>query len=183
MPRAGQRDRHRTGDCRCGFSLVEVIVVIVLVGIMAAAAVPSIASMSAARSAAAARQLTRDLTFTRQQALARGVTTWMVFNTATEQYSLLAESVQSPGRNNAAALTDPATGRAFVQSYVHGEYDQVNLQSVSIGGVTGTDLGFDWLGRPVNSSGTLLTAASTIILSGGVSVTVTAETGFAQAHH
>lgn len=173
---------NRTGDCRCGFSLIELVVVIVLVAIMAAAAVPAIGSMTAAKPGAAARHLARDLTFARQQAIARGVTTWVVFSTTDDRYSLLVESTTSPGRAGATPLTDPATGRSFVQSFVDGEYSQVDLLSVSIGGAGGTDLGFDWLGRPVNTSGTMLTATSTITLSGGYSVTVEPQTGLAQSH-
>lgn len=182
MPRARDEQPSRTGARPCGFSLVELIVVIVLVAIMAAAAVPAIGSMSAAKPAAAARLLARDLTFARQQALARGVPMWAVFSTTDDRYSLLVESVSTPGRAGATALTDPATGREFVQSFAGGEFSQVDLVSVSIGGASGTDLGFDWLGRPLNASGDLLTAASTITLGGGHSVTVEPQTGLATVH-
>ena len=171
---------NRIGTRRCGFSLTELVVVIVLVAIMAAAAVPAIGSMASAKPGAAARHLARGLTFARQQALARGVTRWVVFNTTDERYSVLIESLASPGRAGATALIDPATGRSFVQSFVSGEYSHVDLVSVSIGGAAGTDLGFDWLGRPVNAAGTLLTATSTITLGGGHSISVQPQTGLAQ---
>ncbi|MFN8815369.1 MAG: Tfp pilus assembly protein FimT/FimU [bacterium] len=170
--------RHRSTVRTHGFTLIELVAVMVLIAIMSAVAVPSIANLPSMRAGAAARQLARDLIFARQQAMARGATVWVVFNTTNEAYSILAESAASPGLGNAVALTDPATGLPFVQVFTSGEFANVDLSWVIIGGSAGTHLGFDWLGRPVDSDGTLLTVLSSVRLnSGAYIITVAAQGG------
>jgi prepilin-type N-terminal cleavage/methylation domain-containing protein len=163
---------------RRAFSLVELIAVMVLISIMAAVAIPALGNLPSTRAATAARQLARDLTFARQQAAARGVSVWVVFSTTNESYSILAESVATPGLANALTINDPATGQPFVQRFMSGEFTDVHLSSASIGGVASTHLGFDWLGRPQNLSGALLTSASSVsINSGAYTVSVEPQTG------
>lgn len=171
---------ERNADGARAFTLIELISLIVLLAIMAAVAVPAIGGLPGTRAVAAARQLARDLTYARQQALARGVTVWVVFNTGQESYSVMVESATAPGRSFATTMTDPATGSSFVQTYGVGEFVNIDIVSVTIGSDSGTDLGFDWLGRPVNVVGSFLTTASTITLSGGNSVIVEPQTGAAR---
>lgn len=166
-------------DARRAFTLVELISLIVLVAIMAAVVVPSVGTLPSRRGAAAARQLVRDLTYMRQQSLARGITTWAVFNTSSESYSMLVESTATPGRAAASSMIDPATGGPFSQSWTAGEFVGVDLVSVFVGSDSGTDLGFDWLGRPINWHGSVLTVQSAITLNGGHSVVVEPQTGAA----
>jgi prepilin-type N-terminal cleavage/methylation domain-containing protein len=180
-PMQVRRESNRVHDAgpRRAFTLIELIVVMVLIAIMAAVAVPAIGNLTSTRASTAARQLARDLTFARQQAGARGVTIWVVFDTANESYSILAESLQTPGLANALTITDPATGQPFVQRFTSGDFVNVDLTSVSIGGVTGTHLGFDWLGRPVSSAGVVLASASSIsINNGALTIAITPQTGF-----
>jgi len=93
-----------------GFTLVELIVVITVVGIVSAVCVSSLTSLGSTREAAAARQLLHDLSYAREVALMTGTRTWVRFNLQAGTYSLLSESVATPGRANATALSDPATG-------------------------------------------------------------------------
>jgi Tfp pilus assembly protein FimT len=153
------------------------IVVMTIIAIMAATAAPSLMNLGSTRSAAAARQLVRDLTFARQRAIATGTRHWVVFNTSTQTWSVLIENATSPGRAGATALNDFATGRPFVQTMNAAPFTAISLTAASIGG--GSEVGFDWRGKPLNASEAALSTDGTITFTGGRTVTVKANTGYA----
>lgn len=168
---------RRTGSSRCGFTLAELIVVLVLTAIMAGVAIPATCSVLNTQAKVAARQMARDLTYARQRAIATGRTTWVVFNAAADQYTMLEEPTNGSGRASATALVDPATGAAFMQRLNTGEFGAVDLLGASIGG--GSEIGFDWRGRPRISDAAFLGATATITLT-NATVTVQPETGLAR---
>jgi prepilin-type N-terminal cleavage/methylation domain-containing protein len=167
------RRPHKVG----GFTLLELIAVIVIVAILAAVAVPTVGSIASSRGAAAGRQLLRDLTFARQRATATGVRAWVVFDLANENWAVLAEDPSSPGRVDAVVLSDPSTGRDFTQQLGSGAFFGVAITSAAFDGAA--EVGFDWLGEPLNSSETDLAANGTVTLSTGHSVTVIKGSGLA----
>lgn len=169
--------RTRRATSRGGFTLPEIIVVMTIAAILAASAAPSILNVAGTRTAAAARQLVRDLTFARQRAIATGTRHWVVFNTSTQTWSTLVESTTSPGRAGATALNDLATGRAMVTTLNTDAYQGVTMSAASIGG--GVEVGFDWRGKPLNASAAALTSDGTITLTGGRVITIKANTGYA----
>jgi prepilin-type N-terminal cleavage/methylation domain-containing protein len=153
-----------------GFTLVELIVVTVITSIVAAVAIPALSSITLARKRVAARMIQRDLAFARERALATGTVHWVVFTPAGDTYSVLSENPASPGRAGAAAITDPATGRAMLVRLNTGDFAGVDLTGASFG--SGAELGFDWLGRPLGTGGTALASPGAVTLSGGYTVTV-----------
>lgn len=166
----------RAGGSRRGFSLIELVVVMVMTAILAAVAIPATASLATSRRAVAARQMSRDLNFARQRALATGRTMWVVFSTSADTYTMLEEPVGLAGRTNATALIDPSTGRVFAEALNTGEYAGVDLSAVSFGG--GSEVGFDWRGRPKRNDTTFLTSTATITIT-GATITIQPETGLA----
>lgn len=164
---------------RPGFTLIELAAVVVVVAILAGVAASTMAASAGARSAAAARRLLRDLTFARQRAVATGTRTWVVFDTAAGTWSLLEEDPADPGRAGASAITDPLSGRPMVETLGAGTWAGVALQSAAFD--AGAEVGFDWLGRPLNATGSDLAATGTAVLSGGRQVSVTAGTGHVYA--
>ncbi len=162
-----------------GFTMVELAVVMVIVGVLAAAAIPAMTGLGSTRARVAARQLARDITFARERAITTGSVVWVSLDVPGNAYTILEEQLGSPGRGGAAALTDPATGRSFAQPLNSGEFAGVVITGVSLG--AGHEVGFDWRGRPRDSALASLSSAGTITLSEGCSVTIQPETGFTAA--
>ncbi len=161
-----------------GFSLIELVAVMVVVGIIAGTAVVSLSSTTGTRSAMAARQLQRDMTFARQRAVATGTPSWLEFDTTNHDWTVWVEDPSNPGRGNALVLSDPATGENFVQLLNTGQFVGVTLSTVDFDSEDW--VGFDWLGRPLKKTGEvtpLPTADGTVTFSGGDQVTVNKDTG------
>jgi prepilin-type N-terminal cleavage/methylation domain-containing protein len=169
--------RTRTPACRGGFSLVELVVVIVIVAIVSAAAVPSLQSTTTTKRAVAARLVQRDLGFAQATAQATATTTWVVFDATEQTYEMLLESTTTPGRAQATAMTDPATGRSHVQALDAGDLLGVSIVSVNFGG--GSQIGFDRLGRPLTADATFLSTAGSVTLTGSHVISVEPASGLA----
>jgi type II secretion system protein H len=176
MHRAAGDSNIRVATSNRGFSLVELIVVMVLISIAAAVATAAMGSVGTTRQKSAARQLARDLTFARAQAILAGRTVWVVFDPAAETYSLLMEAVDSGGRGSAVALIDPATGRPLRQALASLGHEGVTLNALSLEG--GSEVGFDWRGRPKLDDSSYLSSPGLITLS-GAAVSIQPNTGFA----
>ena len=158
-----------------GFTLLELITVIVIAAILAGVAVPTLSGLAGARSGMAGKQIHRDMTFARQRSVATGVVSWVVFNSGAGTWSVLAENPASPGRAGATMLNDMATGRPYTTTLGAANYVGVSITSCNFGG--GQEIGFDWLGKPRISDSTSLAAQGSVVLSGGNRVTVEAITG------
>lgn len=169
------RRPHITAAAR-GFSMIELIVVMLIAGIIAAVAAPTLSNVASTRRAMAAQLTVRDLDYARERAISSGTRCWVVFSAGTNSYSVLGENPASPGRLNASVLSDPAsTGRTYVNSFNSAEFAGVTLQSAAFG--SGSEVGFDWLGRPYDFAQAPLTAAGVVTFTGGTTVTVQPGTG------
>ncbi len=149
----------------------------VVVGIIAGTAVMSLASTTGKRSATAARQLQRDMTFARQRAVATGTRSWLDFETTAGAWTVRVEKTVSPDRITASVLTDPATGGDFVQPINTGTFLGVTMTDIDFDSEDW--IGFDWLGRPLEKTGeaTPLVADGSVTFSGGEKVTIDKDTG------
>ena len=159
-----------------GFKLVELVAVMIVTGILAATAIPALDSLAGSRHAAAARDLARGLTQARQRALATGVRTWVVIDVDAETWSMLNEDPLNPGRSDALAAIDPATGMPLVVQFGAGALAQTYITSADFDGAT--ELGFDWMGRPLNATETSLLVQGVIETGGSHVVYVEPDTGY-----
>lgn len=148
---------------------------VALVGILSVIALPSFLHLRSARDGAAAQQLYNDLIFARQRAVAIGVPHWVAIDTQAQQWVLLMESASDPGKTNASALDDPATGRSFVQTLDTEDFSGVTFAEVNFDG--GPDIGFDAAGRPLNDSENPLSQEGVARFVRGHTVTITPGTG------
>ena len=163
-----------------GFTLIEMVAVLVIVGIMSLTAAPVLSGMSNSRKAAGASQMLLDIHLARQTAVARGVRTWVVFDAVNDTYSLYAEPSGNPGKANRVVMTDPVTGNSFVTDLAQGIFAGGGITSVNIpsGGAPASDVGFDYLGRSIASDENVLQSNGTIDLAGGHQITILARTGY-----
>lgn len=162
-------------SARGAFTLIELVAVMILVGILGISAAVSFNSMPASRQASAAKQIHRDLAFARERSMATGVRHWVVFSIPTNSYSVLAEDPLNPGRVNAATITDPASQGPFVQRLDLNEFVGVSFDSAIFD--AGSEVGFDWLGEPLNSTAAPLAVSGVVQVTGGHQVIVQSGTG------
>jgi len=157
IPRA-----HWTGSA---FTLVEILVVVIILGIAGAIIVPSIGSRDDLKAAAAARVIMADLIFTQNLAITNQGNRFVAFDTVGQKYSVT-DSAQ-------VVIQHPVNHVNYVQKF--GGKSQADLPDlklvstnfVGISGVVQKTIGFDELGTPLtcNAAGvteTLTTGTMTI---------------------
>ena len=151
---------------QCGFTLIELVTTIVVIGILSAVVMANINARAQHSVTTQADQLRRDLSHIQMLAISRGRR--LRLTTTSTTYTVAVCTTSACGATT--ALTDPATGQNFSVTLTNG---------VTIAGST---LDFDSLGRP-QSNGSLTTGSWTYTLSGSgrsVAVAVLPLTGFAQ---
>jgi type II secretory pathway pseudopilin PulG len=148
-----------------GFSMIELIMILVIVGILAAVTVVLSMGDSTVRAIAEASALKNNLRYTQSKAMSDLPGTIWSLNITASGYSIQ--------RNGAAPV--PAVNLPGSDPATHATY---NLPSgVSVSGGTG-QVRFDFRGRPVDNLGSPLNADFMITVYGAPALTVTRTTGF-----
>ena len=137
---------------RGGFTLVEILMVVVIIGIASAIIIPQIGTRDDMRATAAARTLVSDLVYAQSLAISSGSYVYIKFDTGSNRYTLLSTAAPSGGD---VALTHPITQSSYIQQFgsTTKDWQNVSIQSAALNGVS-TDyrpeftLAFDEIGSP-----------------------------------
>jgi prepilin-type N-terminal cleavage/methylation domain-containing protein len=150
-----------------GVTLLETTMVLVIMSVLSYSAIVHFsASSSDVQARAAAAQLMHDLRFAQQWAIANSRSVTVAFEAQNNRYSL-------KWQDTGAYLLRPAGGGNYVVRFGEGNFPDVEV-STTLGG---SALTFDASGRPCNGQQLLLTTADVAVLTGGLIVRVTPNTG------
>lgn len=151
---------------RKGFTLIELVMVIVLIGIIAAFVAPQLGNVFATKSGGLASKLRADIRYAQNLAMTQNQRVRVTF--AANSYSITIAG--NP-------IADPATGRNYPVTLGAGDY--VGIGIVIPTGFSGDYVEFDSLGIPYDGGGVLAAATSVTVTGGGsnYNVTVQPQTG------
>jgi MSHA pilin protein MshC len=146
-----------------GFTIVELVAVMVIFGIIAAIAAPRFVGMDAFNARGSYSTLTSALRYAQKTAIAQRRNVYAAINTSARTVCLGYTS------NCSSAVIDPATQAA---------YSKTLSSNVTITAST-TPIGFDGLGRPVPNATATFTIQNAVVPSESTrTITVEAETGY-----
>ena len=130
--------RYKRANRIVGFTMVEVIVVLIIIAIAAAIMAPQLGTSRDQEALAAARVLTDDLRYAQDAAITRQEPVTVTFDTASESYSLSYAS---------GTLIHPITKADYVMQYgTSREFNRMDLYSADFAGSQVVE--FDETGAP-----------------------------------
>ncbi|MCC6323042.1 MAG: prepilin-type N-terminal cleavage/methylation domain-containing protein [Phycisphaerales bacterium] len=179
MPRLSveRRVRHRHGrDARAtAFTLIEMLITVVIMGIAGALVIPAMGETGILKVQAAVRSIVADITFAQSDAVAFQERRAIMFDVDANSYRV----IQVPGSTlepDTNTLFDPtkSDGR-FIVNFNQGQFGDARILSASFDGEP--NLIYDALGGPVaDPSGAAVGAGGTIVVQGSGSIfTITVE--------
>ena len=140
-----------------GFTIIEVIMVIVIVGVLVGVSMPRFNSFYAMKLNGAMKKMVSDIRYTQNLAISTHDTYSVIFDTTGNSYEVRRVS------DNSFAVDPLDRGNLSVNFNTHPRYQGIDIVSAAIGGTS--TLRFTWEGVPQNSSGSNLSAEGTINLS------------------
>ena len=148
-----------------GFTLIELIAVIVIIIIAAMLAIPMFSSAAGMQVRAAADMIAADLEYAKSMAISRQKTYTVVFDEAAESYDI---------RDEGGIISHPVThGDYLVNFGADSRVDRVNIVDADFG--SSEQVSFTYLGSPdPDNGGTVTLSADTETMT----VTVEAVTGY-----
>ena len=155
-----------------GFTVIELIIVVVILSIAALTAVPMMSSAASVQIRSAANMLTADLEYAKSMAISRGQNFSVVFDKNAESYRIEDQ--------NGSVIAHPVKkGFPYEINFSNnGRLNKVDIVDANFDGTS--EVKFDYLGSPYNGSGSPLNSGVISLQAGGTTATITVEpvTGF-----
>ncbi len=139
----------RTSANRFGFTLAEIIIVILILAVAAAVVIPRATGMSEMQVQSAAGELCSDLEYAQSVAVSTQQPVTVSFSTTGNCYSM---------SNQSGVLIHPITKKSFVTTYGTGAYGDVRINAADFHGAA--TVTFDSLGAPDQDGSVTLLAGS-----------------------
>ena len=163
-----------------GFTLIELVMVMVIVGIMAVVASPIFQNFPQMRAEMAAFKLRSDIRYAQIFALQSSLTTRIVFNAVTNSYQLEHDN----GVGGYIPIVNPANRDNYTVNFNTGDFQGVTLSSVQLAAPTAGNpniIIFNGAGAPfyVNLAGTAvpLQEPSNVVLNAKYQMRFRSDTG------
>jgi prepilin-type N-terminal cleavage/methylation domain-containing protein len=155
--RQPRMDRAR----RFGFTLIEILTVVIILGISAAIIIPTVSNRDDLRASAAARVVMADMIYAQNKAIVSQTPCYVLFDTTNQLYGLYS-SAPTMATTTANAIDHPLKPPTFNGKYVtafgvsKSQMETISISNISFGGWT--CLKFDELGVPYGYDITTATA-------------------------
>ena len=152
---------------RHGFTMIELLIVVAILAIAAAIAVPMVSSAGSMQLRAAVTMMAADLEYAKSMSISRGQRYSVVFDKTTETYRITDES--------GTTISHPIKKGFFytVDLRADGRLDQVDIVDANFDGTSAVS--FNYLGSPFNGAGTDLNSGVITLQAGGATRTVNVE--------
>jgi len=151
-----------------GFTIIEILIVIVLIGIAAMIVVPMMSSAATMQIRAAANMVAADLEYAKSMAISRGQNFSVVFDKSTESYSI---------KDQAETIIQHPVKKGFpytVNFQSDSRLNRVNIVNVVFEPSSSQTITFDYLGSPYSGSSPLNSGIITLEAA-GITKTITVE--------
>lgn len=150
-----------------GFTLIEILVVVMIMAIAAMVALPMVSSAGSMQIRSAANMIAADLEYAKSIAISKGQNYSMLFNKSTETYTLRDQNgstISHPVNiGHDYQINFAADSRLDKVDILDVDFDQTNIVS------------FDYLGSPYNGTGAALNSGAVTLRAGNVLMTITVE--------
>lgn len=168
----GQRARSLA---RAGFTLVELVLVLLLVVILSGLAVPSLSGLGKAKANLMATQVRSLFVYAQEWAIGTGRPTWVGYEASVKRISAFQARIDNPAFAWRVAIEDPLSRSplSLDLSELFGGKDPIQDQY----GASSLTLKFDATGTPVDGSDRPLGNDILVPLTDGVGVRIRAGTG------
>lgn len=160
-------------SCR-GFSMLELVLVVLITGILILLAVSRFSDVQPFRSRIGAKEIAAHIRFARNIALYRELPTRVVISVESNSYAVFVGDTNTPPLYS--AVSDPLT-RGPLSVSLEDRFAELRVLSVDVGG--GATFFFSSTnGVPLDASGSALTTTGTVNLSSGQTIRISPVTGY-----
>ena len=170
------RHGRRTGSVVKAFTLIEILVVVVILGIAAAIVVPAIGSRSDLKATSAARMIMADLIYAQNRSISQQKPHFVRFNAGAEQYEIFEQMTPST-----VYIKHPVEASNFIVTLGPSGAKAIRDVTIDTASFDGkTILMFDELGTPFAYDGgthtyTPMTNGSVVLACGELKLTIIIE--------